>query len=225
MTLMLDELEHLAASEKERQRSYRHHIRVCEEAGCLSCGSGEVKEALAKEISHRGMDNLVEVKGVGCLGLCTAGPLVQIDPGGITMGGKSAMIASPTHIATTWLDGCSGCHMSLLDIDELLVELAEKIELVYGPLVDALEFPEDVDVTLVEGGVSTEEDARKIMLLRKHSRIPVSFGDCAVTANVPGMRNEFTVEEVLQRSYLENVSSKSSIASRLSTGCWLIRIS
>ena len=54
-------------------------------------------------------------------------------------------------VATVWLDGCSGCHMSLLDMDAAIIALARKIDIVYGPLVDAQEFPEDVDVTLVEG--------------------------------------------------------------------------
>ncbi len=44
-------------------------------------------------------------------------------------------------LATCWLDGCSGCHMSLLDIDEALVAVAPQIDLLYGPLVDAQEFP------------------------------------------------------------------------------------
>jgi NAD-reducing hydrogenase small subunit len=57
-------------------------------------------------------------------------------------------------VATIWLSGCSGCHMSFLDQDELLVELAKKIQLVYGPLVDAKVFPENVDVTLIEGAVA-----------------------------------------------------------------------
>lgn len=116
------------------------------------------------------------------------------------------MAALRPRIATVWLDGCSGCHMSLLDSDERLMELAGKIDLVYGPLVDTLEFPEEVEVTLVEGGVSSEEDVHKIRLLRERSKVLVAFGDCAVTANAPGMRNEFRVQEVLQRAYLENVS-------------------
>jgi NAD-reducing hydrogenase small subunit len=109
-------------------------------------------------------------------------------------------------IATTWLDGCSGCHMSLLDIDERLVDIADKIELVYGPLVDVVDFPESVDIALVEGAVSNEEDVKNICLVRERSKILVSFGDCAVTSNVPAMRNEFSVEDVLKRSYKENVS-------------------
>ncbi len=109
-------------------------------------------------------------------------------------------------IATTWLDGCSGCHMSFLDLDERLVEIAGRIEIVYSPLVDGKEFPSGVDVTLVEGAVSTDEDKHKIRMIRERTGILVSFGDCAVTANVPGMRNQFKVQDVLKRGYLENSS-------------------
>lgn len=113
---------------------------------------------------------------------------------------------SKARLATVWLDGCSGCHMSFLDIDERLADLAAKVEVVYGPLVDFKEFPEGVDVTLVEGAVSTEEDLHKIRLIRERTKILMSLGDCAVTANVPSMRNPFGVESILERAYLENVS-------------------
>jgi NAD-reducing hydrogenase small subunit len=94
-------------------------------------------------------------------------------------------------IATVWLDGCSGCHMSFLDIDEHLIELNDLAELVYSPLVDNKAFPEDVVVTIVEGAVSSEEDLEKIKHIRGRTQLLVSLGDCAITANVPGMRNEF----------------------------------
>jgi NAD-reducing hydrogenase small subunit len=98
-------------------------------------------------------------------------------------------------IATIWLDGCSGCHMSLLDLDERLLELSERFELVYSPLVDTKEFPPGVDVTLVEGAVSSQADLDKIRQVRQRSRLLVSLGDCAVTGNIPALRN--TLEEVL----------------------------
>jgi NAD-reducing hydrogenase small subunit len=119
---------------------------------------------------------------------------------------KPAVTKKRVRVATTWLDGCSGCHMSLLDIDEKLADVAQMIDLVYGPLVDFKEFPEAVDVTLVEGAVSSEEDAKKARLIRDRSYLVVSFGDCAVTANVPGMRNQFKIDDVLQRAYVENAS-------------------
>jgi NAD-reducing hydrogenase small subunit len=114
-------------------------------------------------------------------------------------------------MATTWLDGCSGCHMSFLDLDELLIDIAAEVDLVYSPLVDAKEFPEHVDVTLVEGAVSNDEAEEKIRIMRERTKVLVSFGDCAVTANVPGMRNQFKVEDVLTRGYVDNASYKAAV--------------
>jgi NAD-reducing hydrogenase small subunit len=93
--------------------------------------------------------------------------------------------------------------MSFLDIDERLLELADQIELVYSPLVDRKDFPDAVDVTLVEGAVSNEEDLEKIRHIREHTRILVSLGDCAVMGNVPSLRNTIGAEFVLQRAYLD----------------------
>ncbi|MFO7661278.1 MAG: NADP oxidoreductase [Chloroflexota bacterium] len=113
------------------------------------------------------------------------------------------MIDKP-QLATVWLDGCSGCHMSFLDMDERLLELAAQADLVYSPLVDNKDFPEMVDIALIEGAVSNQEDYDKIRKVRAHTKILVSLGDCAVTANVPAMRNRFKVEAVLDRAYFEN---------------------
>jgi len=111
---------------------------------------------------------------------------------------------SKARLATVWLDGCSGCHMSALDMDERWVELAGLVDLVYGPLVDTKEFPENVDIVLVEGAVSSEEDLEKIKKIRGRTKTLVSLGDCAVTSNVPSMRNRFPVAVVEARSYQEN---------------------
>jgi NAD-reducing hydrogenase small subunit len=113
---------------------------------------------------------------------------------------------SKVRVATMWLDGCSGCHMSLIDMDERLLDLADKIEIVFSPLVDAKQFPENVDVALVEGAISSNEDMERIKLARSRSKILVSLGDCAVTANVPSMRNPFGPTSILSRAYLENVT-------------------
>ena len=109
-------------------------------------------------------------------------------------------------LATVWLDGCSGCHMSLLDTDERIIELAQHADIVWGPLVDNKEFPAGVDVTLVEGAVSSEEDVHRIRKVRERTRVLVSLGDCAVTGNVPAMRNKFGPSAALQRAYFENAS-------------------
>lgn len=107
-------------------------------------------------------------------------------------------------LATAWLDGCSGCHMSFLDMDERLIELSSEFDLVYSPLVDTKTFPEEVDITLVEGAVSSIDDIEKILLIRERTRFLVAMGDCAVTGNVPAMRNPFGPDAVLRRAYFDN---------------------
>jgi len=96
--------------------------------------------------------------------------------------------------------------MSFLDMDENLFALAEQVELVYSPLVDQKVFPDQVDITLVEGAVSTDEDVHKIQHIRERTRTLISLGDCAVTANVPSMRNPFGVKAICDRAYRENVT-------------------
>ena len=118
-------------------------------------------------------------------------------------------------VATVWLDGCSGCHMSLIDLDERLLDIVERADLVYGPLVDFKEFPENVDVCLVEGAVSSEDDLHKIKLVRERTKTIIAFGDCAVTSNVPGMRNPIGVQPLLDRAYLENVTVNPQIPTRV----------
>ena len=114
-------------------------------------------------------------------------------------------------LATVWLDGCSGCHMSVLDTDERIIEIAKHVEVVWGPLVDSKEFPENVDVTLVEGAISSEDDLHRIHIVRERTKILVSLGDCAVTGNVSAMRNQFGSDAVLRRAYLENTTLDAQI--------------
>lgn len=111
---------------------------------------------------------------------------------------------SKKSFATVWLDGCSGCHMSFLDIDERLLELADSIDLVYSPLVDHKQFPEYVDMTLVEGSVSSSDDLAKIKKVRAHTGTLIALGDCAVTGNVPALRNSLGAEAVLRRANLDD---------------------
>lgn len=104
-------------------------------------------------------------------------------------------------VATVWFSGCSGCHMSFLDLDERLLEFAERAELVFSPVVDTKEFPSDVDVVLVEGVVGNTEHLHQLLEIRKKAKILVAFGDCAVTAGVPSLRNPIPREEVLTTVY------------------------
>lgn len=106
-------------------------------------------------------------------------------------------------LATAWLGGCSGCHMSLLDLDERLIDLFQAADLVYSPIADIKTFPEEVDVTLVEGAVANVDHLELAQQIRERSTIVVSFGDCAVTGNVTSLRNRLKVDDLLTKVYQE----------------------
>lgn len=107
-------------------------------------------------------------------------------------------------VATVWLGGCSGCHMSFMDLDEFLIDLAQKVEVVYSPVIDVKEYPENVDLVLVEGAVCNEDHLEIVHKLRERTKVVASFGDCAITGNVTAMRNPLcSTECVLKRAYLE----------------------
>ncbi|MBE9069879.1 oxidoreductase [Leptolyngbya cf. ectocarpi LEGE 11479] len=110
-------------------------------------------------------------------------------------------------LATVWLGGCSGCHMSFLDLDEWLFELASQVELVYSPLADIKTYPDYVDVALVEGAIANQDHLEMIHQIRDRTKFLISFGDCAITGNVTAIRNTLgaseSAESVLNRAYLE----------------------
>ncbi len=110
--------------------------------------------------------------------------------------GEEAVDRVKPRFATAWLGGCSGCHMSFLDLDERLIDLAGLVDLCYSPILDVKEFPEGVDITLVEGAVANEDHLRDVRLIRERTKILIAFGDCAVTGNVTALRNLFSVEDV-----------------------------
>lgn len=107
-------------------------------------------------------------------------------------------------LATVWLGGCSGCHMSFLDLDEWLFELAQQVDLVHSPFMDAKQYPQGVDVALVEGAVANTDHLEMIRKVRDRTHYLIAFGDCAITGNVTALRNiSATAEAVLQRSYID----------------------
>lgn len=110
-------------------------------------------------------------------------------------------------LATVWLGGCSGCHMSFLDIDERILEIVKLADIIKCPLVDQKEFPEDIDIVLIEGAVSSDEHRHELNEIRKRSKTLISFGDCAVTGNVTRLRNSFTKDEVINYAYVQALSN------------------
>lgn len=109
-------------------------------------------------------------------------------------------------IATVWLGGCSGCHMSLLDIDERILDVARLADIVKCPIVDGKDMPK-VDVALVEGSVTSDEHMREILHIREQASVLVALGDCAVMTNITGMRNYFDLQEVTETAYVNAISN------------------
>ncbi len=111
-------------------------------------------------------------------------------------------------ISSDWLAGCAGCHMSLLDIDERIVKVAELVDLRATPITDFKEPDESgVDVGILEGGISNSYNEEVALRMRSRCGLLVALGDCAVFGGVPAMRNFFTLEETLRRAYVETEST------------------
>ncbi|MFZ1641154.1 MAG: NADP oxidoreductase [Candidatus Contendobacter sp.] len=111
---------------------------------------------------------------------------------------------SKLKIATCSLAGCFGCHMSLLDLDERLFELAERVELDRSPLTDIKELGE-CDLGLIEGGVCNAENVHVLLEFRARCKILIAIGACALNGGVPAMRNQFDLKDCLEESYLHGI--------------------
>ncbi|MFZ6020841.1 MAG: NADP oxidoreductase [Chloroflexota bacterium] len=115
---------------------------------------------------------------------------------------------SKPKVASDWMAGCAGCHMSLLDMDERIIQIAELVDLRSTPITD-LKHPDEsgVDVGILEGGINNTSNEEVAKMMRKRCKILVALGDCAVFGGVPAMRNFFTIEETLRRAYVETEST------------------
>lgn len=109
-------------------------------------------------------------------------------------------------VATTWLQSCSGCHIAFLDLYQELLDVLELIEIKCSPIMDIKEVPK-VDVAIVEGAVSNEENEEVLKKFRENSKILVALGSCASFGGIPGLRNLFHRMEVLSRGYIETEST------------------
>ncbi len=107
-------------------------------------------------------------------------------------------------VATTSLAGCFGCHMSLLDIDERILELVERVAFERCPLTDIKQLG-TCDLGLIEGGVANAENVAVLREFRRHCQILVAVGACAITGGVPAMRNAFALADCLAESYVSGI--------------------
>ena len=104
-------------------------------------------------------------------------------------------------VATTALTSCFGCHMSILDIDERLLDLLELVEFDKSPIDDKKKFTGMVDVGIIEGGISNDENLEVARDFRKHCKILISIGECAIQGNIPAYRNMVPLKECLEEAY------------------------
>ncbi len=105
-------------------------------------------------------------------------------------------------VATCFLTGCFGCHMSLLDIDDRILKLIELVEFDRSPVTDIKRFTGRCAVGIVEGGCSNEENVHVLRDFRKHCDVLVAIGECAIMGGIPSMRNGIPLKECLDEAYL-----------------------
>jgi NAD-reducing hydrogenase small subunit len=105
-------------------------------------------------------------------------------------------------VATGHFTGCFGCHMSLLDIDERILDLVELVEFDKSPINDIKTFSRPVDIGIIEGGVSNDENVEVLKTFRENCKVLVAIGECALTGGVPCMRNTVPLQECLNEAYL-----------------------
>ncbi len=117
---------------------------------------------------------------------------------------------SKPKISSDWMAGCAGCHMSLLDMDERIIKIAELSDIRATPITDLKQPDADgVDVGILEGGINNTSNEEVALRMRERCKILVAFGDCAVFGGVPAMRNFFPLEDSLKRAYIETESTDS----------------
>ena len=115
---------------------------------------------------------------------------------------------SKPKISSDWLAGCAGCHMSLLDMDERILKVAELAELRATPITDLKEPDESgVEVGVLEGGVNNSANEEVALRMRGRCKVLVALGDCAVFGGVPALRNFCGQDEALRRAYIEAESN------------------
>ncbi len=113
-------------------------------------------------------------------------------------------------VATTSLAGCFGCHMSLLDIDDRILELIELVEFNKSPVDDIKEFTTMCDIGLIEGGCCNNENVHVLKDFRKNCKVLVALGECAIMGGLPAMRNNIPIRECLEEAYLNSPSTKNA---------------
>lgn len=115
-------------------------------------------------------------------------------------------------VATVWLEGCAGCHMSFLDLDEKLPDVLAAVDLTVSPVTDFKNFDfGSLTVGIIEGGIGNKEQEEVAVKLREHCKILIAWGDCAVFGGINTLRNAIPVMELMRYGYQATAGTVSGV--------------
>ncbi|MFQ5966643.1 MAG: oxidoreductase [Acidimicrobiia bacterium] len=98
---------------------------------------------------------------------------------------------------------CDGCQLTLLDCEDQLLDIVGAVELAYFPEATRSEIEGPYDLSLVEGSITTADDARRIVEIREMSEVLVTIGACATAGGIQALRNFANVDDYLRIVYAE----------------------
>ena len=122
------------------------------------------------------------------------------------------MLSTKPALAVWKLASCDGCQLQVLSLDEVLLELAEVVEVAYFLEASSATADGPYDISLVEGSITTPEDEERIAEIRRASRTLVTIGACATAGGIQALRNFADVD-----AYAERVYASPELLSTLST--------
>jgi F420-non-reducing hydrogenase small subunit len=113
-------------------------------------------------------------------------------------------------IATMWLSGCSGCHLSIADIHEAIIDVMGLADFEFSPVLMDVKYdevPDDLDAIIIEGGIRNDENRELAEMLREKAKIVIAYGSCAVYGGPQGIGNLFTSDELIEEAYKNSAST------------------
>ncbi|MDI6842399.1 MAG: F420-non-reducing hydrogenase subunit MvhG [Methanothermobacter wolfeii] len=118
-------------------------------------------------------------------------------------------MAEKAKIGTMWLGGCSGCHLSIADLHEALIDVMELADFEFSPVLMDTKYDEipELDVVIIEGGIVNDENREFAEELREKAKFVISYGTCAVYGGIPGLRNLWDKDEVIEEAYINSITT------------------
>ena len=118
-------------------------------------------------------------------------------------------MADKVKIGTMWFSGCSGCHLSIADFHESLIDVMEFADFEFSPVLMDTKYDEvpELDIIIVEGGVRNDENRELAEMLNEKANMVISYGTCSCYGGIPGLGNLWTVEELEEEAYINSVST------------------